>query len=64
MKKTEIPGIYKMGEGILINTDNEALRAYKLRKEKENRFCLLEQNLTELKSDMEEIKNILKGLVK
>ena len=33
---TERRGIYKMGKGILINRDAEALRAYKTRKKKMN----------------------------
>lgn len=64
MQKTEIPGVYKVGEGILINRDKDALAAYKLRKEKERRVQVLEQNLNELKTDIEEIKVLLKGLVK
>jgi len=29
MEKTEVKGIYKKSEGVFINTDNDALRAYK-----------------------------------
>ena len=32
MKKTEIPGIYKVTDGILVNKDNESLMKYKARK--------------------------------
>jgi hypothetical protein len=64
VQKTEIPGIVKVGEGTLINTDNDALRAYKTRKEKERKVLRLEEDMSLLKNDLEEIKNLLKGLVK
>ena len=32
MKKTEIPGVYKVAEGILVNRDTEALDKYKKRR--------------------------------
>lgn len=62
--KTDIPGIFKISEGVLINKDNDALKSYKLRKNKEKKIDLIETELSSLKSDMEEIKNLLKGLVK
>jgi hypothetical protein len=64
MQKTEIPGIYKASEGVLINKDRDALAAYKMRKEKEKKLQYLEENLNNLKSDIQEIKDLLKGLVK
>jgi prefoldin subunit 5 len=64
MKKTEVPGIYKVGEGILINKDENALKAYKLRKERESRFHKVEENLDTLSSEIREIKELLKGLVR
>lgn len=63
-KKTEVPGVYKVSEGVLINKDNEALRAYKLKKEKDRKVLKLEEDMSLLKNDLEEIKNLLKGLVK
>jgi hypothetical protein len=64
MKKTEVPGIYKVDEGVLINNDKEALAAYKMRKEKERRVVKLEENLNSLSFEIREIKELLKGLVK
>ena len=64
MEKTDIPGIYKSSEGVLINRDNEALKAYKERKKKEKRVELLEQTVTNIKNDLEEIKTLLRGLQK
>jgi peptidoglycan hydrolase CwlO-like protein len=62
--KTDVPGIYKSSEGVLINKDNEALKAYKKRKEKERKIEELEQNVSAMKNDLEEIKNLLRGLSK
>lgn len=64
LQKTEIPGIYKAGEGVLINTDNDSLRAYKNRKARERKIEELDSTMNELKKDMLEIKELLKGLVK
>ena len=64
MQKTEIPGIYKVGEGVLINKDKDALLAYKKRKQKEQKIDIMEKELRNLKEDMEEIKLLLRGLVK
>lgn len=64
MQKTEVPGVYKVGEGVLINKDEEALRAYKLRKERERKVVKLEQSFDILSTEIREIKELLKGLVK
>jgi hypothetical protein len=63
-RKTEIPGIYKVADGILINKDNASLEAYKIRKHKDMKFVKLEEDISGLKQDMEEIKALLRGLVK
>ena len=63
--KTDVPGIYKNTlNGALINKDNKALQAYKLRKKKELRIDQIEKELVGLKGDMQEIKELLRGLVK
>lgn len=68
MFKTEIPGIYKANDGVLINRDNDALQKYKSKKEamraKENKINRLEEKVDSLSSDIEEIKNLLKKLAK
>lgn len=63
-KRTDSPGIYRTPEGFLINKDNDALAAYKKRKRKEQTVDLLQQQMNELKSDINEIKDILKGLAR
>ena len=59
IKKTQIPGIYKVSEGILINKDNDALRAYKARKNKDKQVEQVQSEMNELKKDMSEIKSLL-----
>lgn len=68
MFKTEIPGIYKANDGILINKDNDALKKYKTRRDvlkaKDNKINTLEEKVDSLSNDIEEIKNLLKKLAK
>ena len=63
-EKTEVPGIYKVREGILINKDNDSLKSYKKRKNRELRFNEMDQEVTEMKADIAEIKILLQQLVK
>jgi hypothetical protein len=63
-KKTEIPGLYKTPEGFLINKDNNALAAYKAKRSREQDLDNLKENVSSLKNDIQEIKELLKGLVK
>ena len=62
-QKTEVPGFYKAGEGIVINKDNEALAAYKKRKQKERRIEEVREEVNALKSDVSEIKEMMKQLL-
>jgi hypothetical protein len=70
MKKTEIPGIYKVSEGVLVNKDNEALQKYRKRRDNarrtEKQINTLEEKVSKidkLETDLEEIKSLLKKLV-
>ena len=64
-QKTDIPGIYKDSiSGALINKDDSALKAYKIRKQKDLKLDMLEKEMSDLKTDMQEIKELLRGLVK
>lgn len=63
-QKTAIPGFYKVDESLVINKDNEALNAYKKRKLKERRIESLQEELCSMKDDIQEIKQLLKGLIK
>lgn len=66
MRKTEVPGIYKESEGVLINRDMDSLERYRkrreLQKKKENQINTLETKVGKLMDDMEEIKSLLKQL--
>ena len=62
--KTDVPGVYKDGEGVLINKDNEALRAYRHQKMQRNKYSEIEEEVKVIKSDLHEIKELLKGLIK
>ena len=62
-QKTEIPGIYKAEEGVLVNKDNLALQAYKNRKNRERRLLKVEDDLTCLKEDISELKDLIKGFL-
>lgn len=62
--KTPVSGIYRSREGYLINKDNEALKAYKKKKEQRNMMKELEKDVIAMKDDIAEIKNLLRSLVK
>jgi len=62
--KTEVPGIYKVREGVLINTDNKALNAYKNKKRREHMVDEMHEELKTVKNDLQEIKDLLKGLAR
>lgn len=62
--RTEIPGMYKVGDGVLINKDENNLMRYKKEKNNLKKIRLLENDLSLLKNDISEIKQMLKGLVR
>ena len=62
--KTAIPGIYKVGDGILINKDNDALKAYKARKEKDKQIEVVQTEVAEMKKDLCEIKELLMDILR
>lgn len=63
-QKTERQGIHRIGDrGILINKDNDSLRAYRKRKTREFKNITIEGEIKNLKEEISEIKNLLKGLV-
>lgn len=66
MNKTEVPGIYKVSEGILVNRDNDALQEYKARKnalrQKDSKINSLEKKVDTLSAQMSEITDLLRKL--
>lgn len=67
-QKTEVPGIYKVKEGVLVNADNEALEKYKNKRQiiqsKEQKINSLESKVENLAEDIAEIKNLLRNLTR
>lgn len=61
-QKTDVPGLYKISEGVIINKDNEALKIYKNKKARERRIDEIQSDVLSLKDDIAEIKQLLKGL--
>jgi len=61
-QKTDVPGLYKVAEGIIINKDNNSLQAYRKRKNRERRIDEIQNDVASLKDDIQEIKHLLKGL--
>lgn len=61
MKKTERPGIYKEVDGIVLNKDDVGLKAYKKRKELDRNR---DKKIDSLQSELSEIKELLKQLMK
>jgi len=61
-QKTEVQGIYKVTDGILINKDTDALKLYKNKKQRERRIDEIQNDVASLKDDIQEIKQLLRGL--
>ena len=62
--KTDLPGGYRTPEGFLINKDNKSLEAYRARRQRDKEMDTLKDDVSSLKNDLQEIKDLLKGLVK
>ena len=59
MKKTEIPGVYKVAEGILVNRDTEALDKYKKRRALKRRTPQQINTLAEKVSKIDKLESAL-----
>lgn len=62
--KTDVNGYYKTPTGAVISKDTESLQAYKLRKRKNAELNTMKKEISDLKQDLTEIKELLKGLIK
>jgi hypothetical protein len=62
--KTDVPGLYKVSEGIIINKDNDALQVYRNKKARERRINDIQSDVASLKDDILEIKQLLRGLAR
>lgn len=63
MKKTEVPGIYKQKEGVLVNKDNLALLQYKKKKQQTQKMDFIEEEVSQLRSELSEIKELLQRIL-
>lgn len=67
MQKTEVPGIYKQAEGILVNKDDDALQKYRRRREtqreKDLKINNLESKVDNLVKELEQLKTLLVKMV-
>lgn len=61
MQKTEIQGIVKESEGVLLNVDTSALASYKKKKLREANINKLEAEVSDIKSMLHEVMVLLKG---
>jgi hypothetical protein len=61
MQKTEIQGIVKESEGVLLNVDNSALASYRKKKLREENINKLEAEICDIKSMLHEVMTLLKG---
>ena len=54
LNKTDVPGIYKDRDGVLINKDDDGLKAYRQRKLQIKKMQTFEEDLCNMKSDLHE----------
>lgn len=62
--KTDVSGYYKTSSGAIVSKDEESLRAYKIRKAKSLQLNTMRKEVDQIKNDISEIKEMLKGLVR
>ena len=62
--KTDIPGLYRSPEGFLINKDSNALAAYKARKNRDKELDKVKEEVSSMRDDITEIKEMLKKVLK
>jgi len=58
--RTEVAGIYKEKDGILLNKDVDALRSYKHKKAQSKRVNEIMSDVYDLKQDIKELKLMFK----
>jgi hypothetical protein len=62
-QKTEKEGLYRdLTTGALLNKNNAALLAYKIKREKEKEFESFKEKIKRIDDDISEIKNVLKAI--
>lgn len=62
-QKTEKEGLYRdLTTGALLNKDNAALLAYKIKRQKEKEFENFKEKIKRIDDDISEIKSVLKAI--
>ncbi len=62
-QKTEKEGLYRdLSTRALLNKDNAALLAYKMRRQKEKEYESFKEKIKRIDDDISEIKNVLKAI--
>lgn len=62
--KTEVDGLYKVSNGVLVNKDQHALQAYKAQKKRNALINTLEKKVSELESKILFLENELSKISK
>lgn len=62
--KTDVAGYFKSPSGAVLSKDHESLAAYKKIKADKLKLNRLEDEVAAIKSDLDEIKTLLRGLAK
>lgn len=62
--KTDMHGFFKTPTGAVVSKDDESLQAYKKNKAKQIQLNTMKNDIDQLKADLSEIKELLKGLAK
>jgi hypothetical protein len=63
-EKTDQAGYYRdLGSGAIVSTDADALRAYKLKKQKARELNELKDRQESIEQDVDEIKSMLKTIL-
>jgi len=63
-EKTDQPGYYRdLGSGAIVSTDADALRAYKLKKQKAHELNEIKNRQDSIEQDVNEIKSMLNQIL-
>lgn len=62
-KQNDLNGLKKVEDGVILNTDLNAVKKYKLQKKRFSELAETREEVKQLKEDMSEIKNMLSQLI-
>lgn len=61
--KTEVHGIVKIKEGLLMSDDQDGLKKYKASKLRNKKILGVQQEIDSMKEDIKDIKSLLKEIL-